>query len=201
MVSITTTRQISWDCVQVALSMGSSFFVRTCYLQELDAGDLVQDKTLSDNELEDLVAAGLAYAAEKAAASCLERSEQSRYLLTVKLKKKGHGEVFINGALDYLERKGYLSDVRFAEAWLRNRSINHAEGRSRLLSGLLSKGIDRKIAGEAVDRYFQEIDQEAVLERAIEKCRRLGKSPEATEKYLARKGFSYKDFKSKISKM
>lgn len=201
MVHITTTKQISWDCVQVTLSMGSSFFVRNCYLQLLPTQDIVAERNLSDEELEDLLLAGLKFAAEKTAVGYLERAEHSRYLLTIKLKKKGHENAAIDGALDYLEERGFLSDLRYAQAWLRNRSINHAEGRSRLLSGLLAKGIERKLASQALDEYFQGVDQEQILERAIEKCRRLGKSQEATEKYLIRKGFSYKDFKSKISKI
>ena len=201
MVHITTTKQISWDCVQVTLSMGSSFFVRSCYLQLLPVQNMVVGRQLSDEELDDLVTAGLTFAAEKAAVAYLERAEHSRSLLIIKLKKKGHGDGAIAGALDYLEDRGYLSDLRYAQAWLRNRSINHAEGRSRLLCGLLAKGIDRRLANQALDEYFEGVDQQQLLDRAIEKCRRLGKSVEATEKYLVRKGFSYKDFKSKISKI
>ncbi len=201
MVQITTTKQISWNCVQVTLSMGSSFFVRSCYLQLLPVQDMVVGRQLSDEELDDLVTAGLTFVAEKAAVAYLERAEHSRSLLIIKLKKKGHGDGAIAGALDYLEERGYLSDLRYAQAWLRNRSINHAEGRSRLLCGLLAKGIDRRLANQALDEYFEGVDQQQLLDRAIEKCRRLGKSVEATEKYLVRKGFSYKDFKSKISKI
>ena len=181
--------------------MGSSFFVRSCYLQLLPVQDMVVGRQLSDEELDDLVTAGLTFAAEKAAVAYLERAEHSRSLLIIKLKKKGHGDGAIAGALDYLEERGYLSDLRYAQAWLRNRSINQAEGRSRLLCGLLAKGIDRRLANQALDEYFEGVDQQQLLDRAIEKCRRLGKSVEATEKYLVRKGFSYKDFKSKISKI
>lgn len=201
MVFITTTRQISWDCVQVTLSMGSSFFIRTCYLQVLVDHEIVVNRHLSDVELEDLIAAGLVFAAEKAAMGYLERAEHSRHLLTVKLKKKGYADVSIQRALDYLEERSYLSDLRYAESWLRNRAINHAEGRSKLLSGLLSKGIGGKIANAALDNYFHTIDEDAVLNMAIEKCLRLGKSREAMERYLARKGFSYKQIKSKISNL
>lgn len=200
MVYITTTKQISWDCVQVTLSMGSSFFIRTCYLQVLPPHEVVAERGLSDEEVEDILEAGLVFAAEKAAVGYLERAEHSRYILTVKLKKKEHQQRAICRALDYLEERGFLSDVRYAQAWLRNRSINHAEGRNRLFSGLLTKGIDRSIANQVLDEYFASVDQDSVLERAIEKCKRLGKSQEATEKYLLRKGFSYKDFKCKISK-
>lgn len=201
MVQITATKRISWDCVQVTLSMGSSFFVRGCYLQELSAERLVPRETLSELELEDLADAGLAFSAEKAAVAYLGRAEHSRHLLAMKLRKKGHSEAAIARALDYLEGRNLLCDSRFAGAWLRNRSINHAEGRARLLSGLLAKGVDRATAIQALNQYFEVTDQEELLARALEKCRRLGKSKEATEKYLMRKGFSYKEIKSKISNL
>lgn len=160
---------------------------------------LVPQETLSELELEDLVDAGLAFSAEKAALTYLGRAEQSRHLLSMKLRKKGYGEVAIARALDYLEERSFLCDSRFAEAWLRNRSINHAEGRTKLFSGLLAKGVDMATAIQALDQYFETVDQDDVLDRALEKCRRLGKSREATEKYLMRKGFTYKEIKSKIS--
>ena len=201
MIQITATKQISWDCVQVTLSMGSSFFVRSCYLQELPAERLVPQETLSELELEDLADAGLAFSAEKAAMAYLGRAEQSRHLLAMKLRKKGHGEVAVARALDYLEGRNFLCDSRFAEAWLRNRSINHAEGRTKLLSGLLAKGVDRSTAIQSLDQYFEVVDQDDLLDRALEKCRRLGKTVEATEKYLLRKGFSYKEIKLKMSNL
>ena len=58
MVQITTTKQISWDCVQVTLSMGSSFFIRTCYLQVLPPHEVVAERILSDEEVEDILEAG-----------------------------------------------------------------------------------------------------------------------------------------------
>ena len=160
---------------------------------------LVPQETLSELELEDLVDAGLAFSAEKAAVTYLGRAEQSRHLLSMKLRKKGHGEVAIARALDYLEERRFLCDSRFAAAWLRNRSINNAEGRTKLFSGLLAKGVDKATAIQALDQYFETVDQDDVLDRALEKCRRLGKSREATEKYLMRKGFTYKEIKSKMS--
>lgn len=185
--------------MQIVLSVGSSFFVRSCYLQRLSVERLVPATGLSQLELEDLMDAGLAFSAEKAALSYLGRAEHSRHLLVVKLRRKGHGEVAIVRALDYLEGQSYLCDSRFAEAWLRNRAINHAEGRAKLLSGLLAKGVDRRTASQALDEYFKTVNQDSVLERALEKCRRLGKSEDATERYLLRKGFSYKEIKSIMS--
>ena len=51
----------------------------------------------------------------------------------------------IDLALAYLESKNYLSDERFARVWLNNRKINHSEGRIKLLSELLVRGISKNV--------------------------------------------------------
>ncbi|MBO5137770.1 MAG: regulatory protein RecX [Spirochaetaceae bacterium] len=150
-------------------------------------------------ELEDLIESGLVYSAEKAASAYLNRSEHSRFLLQKKLVAKGFDVAHITKALDFLEQKGFLSDLRYAVAWVRNRSIHHVEGRSRLLMELTSRGINRKIAEQVVDEHFETVDQNAFFEKVAGKCRRLGKTGLAAEKYLQRKGFTFAQIKKIIS--
>lgn len=199
MVAISSIKQISQDCVQLTLSAGSCFFIRLSYLQQLAPARLVPGVELSDAEFNDVADAGLAFSAEKAANSYLERSEQCRFLLAGKLRRKGFDPVATDVALDFLEAQGILSDSRYAAAWLRNRSIHHSEGRLKLLGELVSRGIDRKVAEQAVEEHFTEIDEDTMLQRAVEKCRRLGKDKGEAEAYLRRKGFPAGRVKSVVS--
>lgn len=199
MVAISAQKQISKNCVQLTLSTGSVFFIRTTYLSSITEADLIVGSEITDLQLEEIVEAGFVFAAERAALDYLNRSEQCRYLLTAKLCKKGIDIVHINIALDFLEEKKILSDLRFAEAWLRNRVINHAEGRTKLYSELLTRGIKKEIANIALDNFYEFADEEKIFEKALNKCKRLGKDVVATEKYLTQKGFSRALIKSNIS--
>ena len=177
---------------------GSAFFVRKEYLPEglferIDVG-VEFDETDTDSLLD----AGLTCAVELKAVGYLARAEQSRFGLTRKLIEKKYDKKYVEAALTYLEWRGYLSDLRFATAWLNTRKINHYEGRSRLSAELTARGIARDVANKALDEFFTENDEDELCRKAYEK---LSKS-KADEKLIAallRSGFSMKQIKSIIS--
>ena len=177
---------------------GSAFFVRKEYLPEglferIDVG-----LEFDDEETNSLLDAGLTCAVELKVVGYLARAEQSRFGLTRKLIDKKYDKKYVEAALTYLEGRGYLSDLRFATAWLNTRKINHYEGRSRLAAELAARGIARDVAGKALDEFFTENDEDELCRKAYEK---LSKS-KADEKLIAallRSGFSMKQIKSIIS--
>ena len=177
---------------------GSAFFVRKEYLPEglferIDVG-----LEFDDEETDFLLDAGLTCAVELKAVGYLARAEQSRFGLTRKLIEKKYDKKYVETALTYLEWRGYLSDLRYATAWLNTRKINHFEGRSRLAAELAARGIARDVAGKALDEFFTENDEDELCRKAYEK---LSKS-KADEKLIAallRSGFSMKQIKSIIS--
>ena len=174
---------------------GSAFFVRKEYLPEglferIDVG-----LEFDDEETDFLLDAGLTCAVELKAVGYLARAEQSRFGLSRKLIEKKYDKKYVEAALTYLEGRGYLSDLRFATAWLNTRKINHYEGRSRLSAELAARGIARDVAGKALDEFFTENDEDELCRKAYEK---LSKS-KADEKLIAallRSGFSMKQIKS-----
>ena len=177
---------------------GSAFFVRKEYLPEglferIDVG-----LEFDDEETDFLLDAGLTCAVELKAVGYLARAEQSRFGLTRKLIEKKYDKKYVEAALTYLEWRGYLSDLRYATAWLNTRKINHFEGRSRLSAELTARGIARDVANKALDEFFTENDEDELCRKAYEK---LSKS-KADEKLIAallRSGFSMKQIKSIIS--
>ena len=118
--------------MELTASGGPSFFIRTDYLVSVAPEKLCCGAFFSDEETEDIVQAGFAFAAERQALSFLNRSEHSRFMLELKLAKKGHAKDASAKALDRLEKEKLLDDFRFAQAWLHNRLIKKAEGPSRL---------------------------------------------------------------------
>ena len=177
---------------------GSAFFVRKEYLPEglferIDVG-----LEFDDEETDFLLDAGLTCAVELKAVGYLARAEQSRFGLTRKLIEKKYDKKYVEAALTYLEWRGYLSDLRYATAWLNTRKINHFEGRSRLSAELTARGIARDVANKALDEFFTENDEDELCRKAYEK---LSKS-KADEKLIAallRSGFSMKQIKSIVS--
>ncbi|HZK20414.1 MAG TPA: regulatory protein RecX [Treponemataceae bacterium] len=190
-MEISTIQIVSGDCIKITISTGLSFFLRTIYLQNFPLNRLAVGESLTEEDYADLQRAGLAFAAEHDALNYLARAEQCKYILTGKLLKKKHLKESIDTALRYLEKKKYLSDSRFAEAWLRNRKITKAEGRQKLAASLAQKGISREVIQHALDAFFEYTSEEELFERAVLKLKRLGKKDEKLQKALLRAGFPW----------
>ncbi len=179
---------------KVAPEEGSAFFVRADYLPDglFDRIDTGAD--FNEAETESLLDAGLTCAVELKAVGYLARAEQSRFGLTRKLIEKKYDKKYVEAALSYLEGRGYLSDLRFATAWLNTRKINHYEGRSRLAAELAARGIARDVATSALDEFFSENDEDEICRKAYEKLSK-SKSGEKLTAALMRSGFSLKMIK------
>ena len=131
-----------------------------------------------DNETDSLLDAGLTSAVELKAVGYLARAEQSRFGLTRKLIEKKYDKKYVEAALTYLEGRGYLSDLRYATAWLNTRKINHYEGPSKLCAELQARGIDKATAESAVSDFFTENDEYDICRKALEKQISKGKKDE-----------------------
>ena len=97
---------------------GSAFFVRKEYLPEGLFERLERGEVFDDEKADLLMDAGLTCAVEFKAVGYLARAEQSRFGLTRKLIEKKYDKKYVEAALTYLEGRGYLSDLRYATAWL-----------------------------------------------------------------------------------
>lgn len=198
---IHTTEQVSPEVIKISSDTGLAFFIRTTYLILVKPEDIVQDAVFEDESEKDIIDAGLTYGAEIKAVDYLARCEQSRFGLTQKLLKKNHEKQYIEKALDYLEGKNYLSDRRFATAWLNSRKINHSEGRVKLTGELASRGIGKEIIKTVLDEYFEENSEESLCRRDYEKQLRTCKDEEKIIRRLMAHGFNYSVIKKVISEV
>ena len=183
---------------KVAPEEGSAFYVRREYLSFGDENlfDKIEPAAcFSDDEEDALLDAGLTCAVELKAVSYLARAEQSRFALTRKLIEKKYDKKYVEAALTYLEGRGYLSDLRYATAWLNTRRINHFEGRSRLAAELAARGIEREVAGQALDDFFTENDEDEICRKAYEKLSK-SKSGEKLTAAMIRAGFTLKQIRN-----
>lgn len=180
---------------KVAPEEGAAFYIRKDYLPEGLFERIDVSAEFDEDETDSLLDAGLTCAVELKAVSYLARAEQSRFGLTRKLIEKKYDKKYVEAALNYLELRGYLSDLRFATAWLNTRKINHYEGRSRLSVELAVRGIAREVANKALDEFFSENDENEICRKAYEKLSKSKSGDKLTES-LMRAGFTFKQIKS-----
>lgn len=189
-ISIQKTEWASAGVLKVYLADGPSFFVRDAYLAALPEGALAGAEPLTEEASSLLLDAGRAYLAERAAMEYLARAEHTRFLLLVKLRKKGYDERAISVSLDYLEGRGFLDDRRYAAAWLRSRMIHQSEGRQKLFGSLVAHGVSGADARDALADYFSDVDESELCAKAARKLAAQGKDGERLFAALTRKGFS-----------
>ena len=177
---------------KITPEQGVVFFIRQEYLSGIVLGAVQTGSEFTDDDEEALIDAGLICAVEIKAVSYLARSEQCKFGLTRKLLAKQYKSEYIDKALSFLESKNYLSDERYAVAWLNDRRINHYEGQTKMLLELQSRGIDKAIAADAVKEFFKENDEEEICKKAYERFVKKGKSEDKLIEALLKAGFSYK---------
>lgn len=174
----------------------TKFFIRPEYIPNILFESIEQDAEFVDEQAEELADAGLACVVELKAVEYLARAEQSRFGLNRKLLEKKYEKKYIDMALTLLEQKGYLSDERFARAWLNSRKINHYEGRTKLQAELQSRGISKEVAVKAVESFFEENDEEEICRKAMERFVKRGKNGDKLIAAMMQSGFSYKMIKN-----
>ena len=123
----------------------------------------------------------------------LARRELSTAQVRERLRRKGLTREEIEPALRRLRREGALDDRRTALAYARHAATVKLRGRRRTLQELERIGLVRTQARSVVDEVFGNLDEQALLERAL--ARRLrGPIRDRAEQrrlyqYLIRQGF------------
>jgi regulatory protein len=110
------------------------------------------------------------------ALTLLSARELSEAQLRTRLKRRQLDEDDIDAAVTRLKEDRTINDRRVAVAIARMESAIKHRGRSRVLQKIREAGIDSDIAEDAVREVFEEVDEGALLERALER-RLRGKTP------------------------
>ncbi|WP_407427076.1 regulatory protein RecX [Treponema sp.] len=129
--------------------------------------------------------------AVEAAARSLARAEQCRAGLEKKLLQKEFDSNTIAQALDFLEEKGYLSDERYSSSWIRTHCSFRQYGKARLLKELISRGVKKSIAENAIEEYFISNSEEDFCRKALLKLLAQKKDKQKIFRSLVSAGFSY----------
>ncbi len=97
----------------------------------------------------------------------LARRELSESQLRSRLARRGVEEDEIDDAIARLKRDRSLDDRRVALAYARSAVTLKGRGRARIRRDIEALGIDRALARSATDEVFGEVDESALLDRAI----------------------------------
>jgi SOS response regulatory protein OraA/RecX len=126
----------------------------------------------------------------------LGRRELSVAEMRSRLLDREHSVEETDAAIAKLIETGALDDRRVARAFARTASKVKGRGRLRVTRELHAMGISRDIASEAVAEVFGELDERAMIQRAIQKKLRGGRKPQTLQErarlyqFLMRQGFT-----------
>src|SRR4051812_39272068 len=126
----------------------------------------------------------------------LGRRELSVSQLRARLLDREHASGDVDSAITHLLETRALDDARVARAFARTAAKVKGRGRLRVMRELHAMGISKEIAAEALAEVFADLDERALIRRALEKKlrgrRRTGDRAENARlyQYLMRQGFS-----------
>jgi regulatory protein len=120
------------------------------------------------------------------ALTLLSARELSEAQLRTRLKRRQLDTDDIDAAVTRLKEDRTLNDRRVAVAIARIESAIKHRGRSRVLQKIRQAGIDADTAEDAVREVFEEVDEEALLDQAIERRLRGKTSKDLDDKGKAR---------------
>jgi regulatory protein len=107
--------------------------------------------------------------AYSAALAMLARRELSEAQLRGRLARREHPPEAIDAAIARLRASGLLDDRRVARAAARAEAHVRSRGRVRVLQKLHALGIAHEVAVEAANEVFEALDEDALLEAALER--------------------------------
>ena len=120
----------------------------------------------------------------------LSRREHSRKELREKLLEYEEDPEKVEATLDEFEKKGFLSDERFAEALCRARSKRY--GNFRLSVELREAGVASEIANRAIESVPSEAERaQEIWDRRFGSAAENEKDRQKQIRFLANRGFSF----------
>jgi regulatory protein len=110
------------------------------------------------------------------ALTLLGARELSETQLRARLTRRQLDPDDIEAAVARLKQDGTLDDRRVARALARMESSIRRRGRARVIQKIRQAGIDRSVVEDAVSEVFQDVDENELLEQALDR-RLRGRSP------------------------
>lgn len=113
------------------------------------------------------------------------------------LEKLWTNEEIVDSVIEKLKDYGYLDDEQFARDVAVSKLRQKPQGRRRLQQAMSQKKLDRETVDLAIASAFENLPEEDLIDKAIEKRVRLKGKPETRDEekkfvdHLLRLGFAY----------
>jgi regulatory protein len=180
-----------------------NIFVDGAYSFSLDESQLIQlgirvGREYSEPELTELRKEsefGKAYAR---ALEYIFRRARSRKEMVDYTWRKQWDKPLAERVLARLEAKGYIDDAKFAEAWVRHRSLGKPISLRKLKLELKQKGVADDVVADTLRRN-DSFDESEALTRLIAKKRPRYPDEQKLIAYLLRQGYRYDDIKAAVA--
>lgn len=142
--------------------------------------------------------------AKKRVLHLLEQVPRSENQIRTKLKQNYYTPDVIEVAVDYAKGFGYIDDTRYASMYIQSKV--HQKSRREIYAGLMTKGVSRDIANEALEAIYDVETEEEAIHKLI---RKKGYDLENITRdelrklngFLMRKGFSYDQIQEILSRV
>ena len=105
----------------------------------------------------------------KLALRVLSRKSRTCREVAVALERKGLSGAAISKSIAMLEELGYLNDQHYAYNYAVLKASEKLWGSGRISAELRKKGLSEEIVDSALDRLWNEMSEEEILERALKK--------------------------------
>ena len=178
------------DSYLVSLSSGDSFRVAGPLLGQhgLRVGQTVDPERYQESLQQDAYPCAL----EKAV-KLLSQRDYSRHQIEDKLMKSGYDEHTVHKVADFLVKRRFLDDMRYAEALLKRKQGK--SGKNRIAMEMRAKGVDQELASQTLAQFSQEDELESARAQAVRYLTPKALEPREayrrTIAFLARRGYPY----------
>ncbi|MDP4153193.1 MAG: regulatory protein RecX [Bacillota bacterium] len=126
---------------------------------DVGALNISVESEISESQLKAIRKMALEYSAREKALRSLSQTDFSERSLSKRLKEKGVDESVAQKTVRELAEKGYVNDQVYAERLARVYGIEKHFGPRRVISELISRGIDYNLAREVSEKVLTDLSE------------------------------------------
>ena len=172
-------------------------FAFVLYKGELRLYHIIKGQELTVEDYEEIMHTLLPKRAKKRSMMLLQKKDYTEAELRRKLSAGEYPLEAIDEALEYVKSYGYVDDYRYSVAYITCYSSKWS--RQKIMSNLLTKGVDKKCIQKAFDEVSDKgdmVSEEELIKEILEKKHYQSQTADVKTKYKMYQHLLYKGFSS-----